>query len=276
MTNGSTLAPGLEVLALTTPTLPPATATNTLVVGQQRLLVIEPATPFAEQQATLWAYLEQRRAKGAEVAGIAITHHHIDHIGYAHKLRQQLGVPLYAHAETASRVDFPIDHLLEDGDEVELDAHHRVRAVFTPGHAPGHLVFVDLPTGTAHAGDLVAGIGTILIDPDDAGDMRHYLASLERLRQLDLRALVPAHGPVIEQPDSCLRHFIAHRLLREQRVIRALERGARDLSSTLADCYSDTPQALRPLAMRSLRAHLDKLEFEHRIARTGDRVKWLG
>lgn len=270
------LAPGLVVLPLRTPTLPPATTTNTLIVGERRLLVIEPATPHADAQAHLRRYLDDRRARGGRVVGIAVTHHHPDHIGFVDQLRTELDVPVYAHAETAARVPFVVDQPIGDAAAIDLDPGRRVRAVFCPGHAPGHLAFVDEATDIAHVGDLVAGEGTILIDPDDSGDMAAYLESLERVRNLHLQALVPAHGPVIDRPEHLLRHYHRHRLLREQRVVRALERGARDLSSTLADCYSDTPHHLWPLARRSLRAHLDKLERDGRLRRCGETIEWLG
>jgi ribonuclease/clavin/mitogillin len=93
------LAEGVRVVELRTPTLPPATATNTLVVGNRRLAVIEPATPYAEERADLDAVLG---ALGGEVVAILLTHHHVDHIGYAEELRARTGAPIYAHAETAS------------------------------------------------------------------------------------------------------------------------------------------------------------------------------
>ena len=60
---------------------------------------------------------------------------------------------------------------------------------FIPGHAPGHIVLVDDHSMSAIVGDMVAGIGAIIIDPDDAGDMRAYMDSLRQLRELSRRAL---------------------------------------------------------------------------------------
>ena len=64
------LADGVRVLGLRTPTLPPATATNTLVVGRRRLAVIEPATPYDEERRSLDALLERLVAAGGEVVAI--------------------------------------------------------------------------------------------------------------------------------------------------------------------------------------------------------------
>ncbi|MBA3545825.1 MAG: MBL fold metallo-hydrolase [Nannocystis sp.] len=263
------IAAGVRLLALRTPTLPPATATNTLVVGHRRLAVIEPATPFGEEQAALNGLLDALAGTGAEVAAILLTHHHQDHTGYATALRERTGAPIHAHALTAARLDFPVDVLLADGQEVALDDGFSLAAMYTPGHAPGHLVFCERRTGLAYAGDLVAGTGTILIDPEDDGDMIAYLASLERVAAAGPVALIPAHGPVLDDPQACLARYRAHRLMREQRILAAISSEWRAVSAILAEAYADTPVALWPLAASSLEAHLRKLDAEGRVLRRG-------
>lgn len=263
------LAEGVRVVELRTPTLPPATATNTLVVGNRRLAVIEPATPYAEERADLDAVLG---ALGGEVVAILLTHHHADHTGYAEELRARTGAPIYAHAETARRLGFAVDVLLSDGAEVELDAGFSLTALFTPGHAPGHLVYCERRSGVAYAGDMVAGVGTILIDPEDSGDMTEYLRSLDRIAAATPSLLVPAHGPVLRDPDGVVRRYKAHRQMREDRVLAAIFEEPRDLSEVLAAAYADTSRDLWWLASRSLEAHLRKLEAEGRVWRRGGAV----
>lgn len=267
------IAAGVRLLALRTPTLPPATATNTLVVGRKRLAVIEPATPYADEQAALDELLGALVGTGADVAAILLTHHHQDHTGYATALRERTGAPIHAHALTAARLDFPVDVLLADGEEVALDDGFTLTAMHTPGHAPGHLVFGERRSGLTYAGDLVAGTGTILIDPEDDGDMIAYLASLERVAAARPTALVPAHGPVLDDPQECLRRYRAHRLMREQRVLAAIPAAWRAVSAVLAEAYADTPPALWPLATRSLEAHLRKLATEGLVRRCGAEVR---
>lgn len=264
------LDPGVWRAPLQTPTLPPATATNTLIVGTRRLAVVEPATPDRDERAALDAMLAERAAAGAEVVAVLVTHHHGDHTGYAFELARRLGAPIYAHPLTAARLDFPVDVALADGDRLELDDGYALRALFTPGHAPGHLVYCEERTGIAYAGDLVAGVGTILIDPADGGDMSAYLDSLARLGAARPTALVPAHGPVITAPQECIERYITHRRQREARVLAALDAGARRMPELLAGAYSDTPREIWWLAERSLDAHLRKLEAEGRVRREGD------
>jgi ribonuclease/clavin/mitogillin len=270
------LEPGVWRVPLRTPTLPPATATNTLIVGTRRLAVVEPATPHGDEQAALDEFLNGRAAAGAEVAAVLVTHHHGDHVGYAFALARRLGAPIYAHAQTAARLDFPVDIALADGDRVELGDGYALRALFTPGHAPGHLVFCEERTGIAYAGDLVAGQGTILIDPSDGGDMAAYLHSLERVAAAHPAALVPAHGPVIDDPQACVARYLTHRRQREDRVLAALHAGASHISDILAFAYADTPREIWWLAERSLEAHLRKLEAEGRVRRDAGVVAVTG
>lgn len=269
---------GAWVLALDTPTLPPATATNTLVIGGDRLLIIEPATPHDRERARLDALLEQLRAEGRTPAAIAITHHHVDHVGYAVALRERLGVPILAHAETAARVEFDIDETIDDGWTIELGDGHVIEALHTPGHAPGHLLLWDRKAELAHVGDLVAGLGTIVVDVDDGGDMGVYLDSLrrmaarvrERVEHGAAPRFVPAHGPVLDDPVALLEHYIAHRLEREDKIRRVVvEQGKRAFVSILASAYADKPKSIWPIAAVALEAHLRKLVDDGELIRDG-------
>src|SRR4051812_425032 len=74
-------APWIRVLPLRTPTLPPATRTNCYIIGDAAdAVVIDPATPYADEQARLDAYLDELRIRITE---IVLTHHHVDHVGDA-------------------------------------------------------------------------------------------------------------------------------------------------------------------------------------------------
>jgi endoribonuclease LACTB2 len=254
------VAPGIRVLALRTPTLPPAAHTNVYLVGPDHgpVVVVDPGSPYPEEQAALDGVLAD-----LPITAIALTHHHGDHIGGANALVSRWSVPILAHAATAKRLEGIVEVTRELADEETI---HGMTCVFTPGHAEGHLCFeVAGPHGTTAtiAGDMVAGIGTILIDPSE-GDMAQYLASLERLLSRPAATLLPAHGPPIVDGPAKLREYLAHRQMREERVAGALADTPRDLGELVAIAYADTPRMLWPLAERSLRAHLDKLVNEGR------------
>ncbi len=269
-------APTIDVLAVRTPTLPPATHTNTFLVGTGQAVLVEPATPYQEEQDLMVDWVESARGRGIEPVAILATHHHPDHVGGAVALCERLSLPLWGHAMTAERLSgiVELDRLLEDGERIELGGPTKtaLTAVHTPGHAPGHLCFVDEASGIMIAGDMVASVGTIIVEPTD-GDMTLYLESLRRMASLEPVALLPAHGDLIADPQAILSFYIAHRLMREGKVLGALEAngGPARPSDLVARAYDDTPEALWPLALRSLEAHLIKLEREGRITREGDR-----
>jgi endoribonuclease LACTB2 len=271
------LAGGLWLCPVRTPTLPPATHTNCAIVGDRELVVIDPASPYAEEQAELDRALDHLCGDGARVVEIWLTHHHLDHVSGAAHLARRLGVPVAAHRLTAERLErvVAVDRHLVHGDARELagDPARRLRAVFTPGHAPGHLCFLEERTGIVIAGDMIAGLGTILIDPDE-GDMTEYLESLRRLKALEPRALLPAHGGVIADPAARLDAYVQHRLWREERVLAALSaRGPSAAAELVPAAYADVPAALHLLAERSLTAHLIKLAADGRARRAGD-ARW--
>jgi ribonuclease/clavin/mitogillin len=270
------VAPTIQMLPVRTPTLPPATHTNTFLVGTREAVVVEPATPYREEQDLMVEWVQAARLKGVEPVAILATHHHPDHVGGAMALKERLQLPLWAHAMTAQRLDgiVEVDMLIQDGERIVLDGPTptALSALHTPGHAPGHLCFTDEATGIMIAGDMVASVGTIIVEPTD-GDMLLYIESLRKMAELEPAALLPAHGDFIREPQAILSFYIEHRLMRERKVLEALEaRGKPSRPRHLvAQAYDDTPKHLWPLALQSIEAHLIKLEREGRIKKEGDR-----
>ena len=121
-------------------------------------------------------------------------------------------------------------------------------------------------------GDMVASMGTIIIDPPE-GNMAEYLRQLTRLRKRPQGVLFPAHGAPIVDGHGKLDHYVQHRLQRERKVLDALRAvGAGEPTDLLPVAYSDTPTQLYPLAARSCLAHLQKL-VEDGVAE-GDGVRF--
>jgi len=254
------LAPDLEVLALRTPTLPPATATNTVFVGA---FVIDPATPHDAERQTLLAAVLAAKERGRPVRAIVLTHHHRDHVGAAVWLASEAGLPIWAHARTAELLTgaIVVDRALAPGDD--LDGW---TVLHTPGHASGHIVLHDAARGFLVVGDMVATVGTIIVDPPD-GHMASYLASLAALRALGANIVIPAHGaPIIGLPEvhAHFTHYITHREAREARVLAALGESPAALPDVTRRAYPELAPFLLPLACRSALAHLEKLADEGR------------
>ncbi len=262
--------PGGAALPLRTPTLPPATHTNAVFVGRERVWIVDPGSPFEDGRRALAAALDNLERP---VAGIVLTHHHPDHVGAAAWLRERLGSPVLAHRETAARLEGPearggrglVTGTLDEGAILDGGApEDRWRVLHTPGHAPGHIVLWQPQRRGLVAGDMAAAVGTIVVQPPH-GDMARYLASLRRLVALAPAWLVPAHGGLVEPAVPHLQHYIDHRLARERAVLAAVDAGARTLAEITAGAYPDLPSSLYGLASCSAHAHLLKLAAEGRV-----------
>jgi len=252
---------GINVLALESDPLPPATHTNCMIVGDRELYVIDPGTDHDHEFEHLKVQIEHHLVTGGRVAAVLLTHSHRDHIGAATYLRDQFDVPIWSHAETNRQLGFDVDAFLEDNQVIDVpgDPGWRLRCLHTPGHDPGHLCFLEENTQTLLGGDIVAQMGTIVIAPQIEGNMQHYLDSLNRLLDEEFRVILPAHGLPIGKAKEKIQATIDHRLAREQKLIDALNRGFRSMEDLIAQVYNDVDPSIRPLAEQSLLAHLQKL-----------------
>ncbi len=223
------------------------TGTNSWIVGRAPAWVIDPGPALPAHLDALQAELERRGGLG----GIALTHDHADHAEAVPALRERLGAAPVA----AARADVELP--LRDGDRAGP-----LEALATPGHAPDHLAFVL--GEIAFSGDAVLGTGSVFVAPDP-GALAGYLAGLQRLRARKLVLICPGHGPLVEDPAAKLDEYVAHRLERERLVLDALARGLRSADELLDAAWADAPAALRPAAMVTLAAHLDKLADEGRL-----------
>jgi len=252
-----------------TPTKPPATHTNCyLIYSSRELLIIDPGSPYEDEQQALAGCIDELIAEGRTVREIVLTHMHPDHIGGVNALQMHLGgyVTVAAHRLTAEPLAdvIRVDRFIEDDQIIKLDGSPEIslRAVHTPGHARGHLCFYEECTGTLISGDNIVGLGSVLIDPPE-GNMRDYLRSLERMRaQPNLSVIFGGHGPAIANPYAKIDEYISHRLAREQNILKAIRDGATTPKDIVARVYTDVSPKAHAMAERSVLAHLEKLEAD--------------
>jgi glyoxylase-like metal-dependent hydrolase (beta-lactamase superfamily II) len=224
--------------------------TNSWIVGRDPAYVIDPGPADESHLDALLSELEARGGAGA----ILLTHDHRDHAEAVPVLRERTGAPL-----AAARGDAAI--ALADGVRIGP-----LRAIPTPGHAADHFAFIA--GSVCFTGDLVLGRGSVFVAAEP-GALRAYLASLERLRALELELIAPGHGPLVTDPAAKLDAYIAHRLERERQLLEALAEGIRDRDELLDRVWAMTPAELRPAAAATLDAHLGKLAEEGRLPADG-------
>jgi glyoxylase-like metal-dependent hydrolase (beta-lactamase superfamily II) len=183
------LPAGVEAILAPNPSLMTGPGTNTFVIREHSdsgpYVVIDPGPDSEEHLQTI----TQKTHPGP--AAILITHGHPDHLEGAAHLRELTGAPILAWSREGSP---PADDTLADGQVVQVGRRH-LQALHTPGHRFDHLCFWLPDSAALFAGDLVAGTGTVVIAPPE-GDLVEYLTSLRRLADLDLKLILPAHGPV--------------------------------------------------------------------------------
>ncbi|HEV8239881.1 MAG TPA: MBL fold metallo-hydrolase [Thermoanaerobaculia bacterium] len=256
--------PGVVMVPLRTPTLPPATHTNAYLLGTGPMVLVDPGSPYPQEQDRLHAAIAAATSQlGRRLNAIWITHHHPDHVGGVAAAAAAFDVPVAAHPATAERLaarGIRVNAFFHDGERAELGPGFHVRILHTPGHARGHLAFLVEEDSTLLCGDLLSALSTIVIDPPE-GNMRDYLASLERCRELRPRFLFPAHGPVLRDGERVLTQLIDHRRDREARVLAAWKSGVHEADAIVPLAYdeAEVPPPLRPIAARQVLAHLDHL-----------------
>ncbi len=264
--------PAIRVIPLATPTLPPATHTNALLVGDKDLVLIDPGSPWDDQLESLRDIIDVViHDTGGKLTEIWLTHHHGDHIGGVEWVRNYYNVPVAAHSDSLSKLSergISVDRVLADGQILELAGPRglRFRAIHSPGHAKGHLCFYEENQRVLIAGDMVAGSSTIVIDPPE-GNMGDFLASLERLAALDIDVLLPSHGTMINEPSRLLDKTRQHRLMREARILEVWQSGTTDPESIVDVVYEELAPEARPIAARQIIAHFEHLKEIGRIER---------
>lgn len=262
------MRPGVVMFPLLTHTLPPAVTTNAYLLGLRDAVLVDPGAADPRELDRLEAALAAARERlGRRVTALWLTHHHPDHVGGVERLRASLGVPVLAHPLTAERLagrGIEVDGELRDGERVHLGDDFSVLVLHTPGHARGHLCFLEEEQRSLLCGDMVSGVSMIVVDPPE-GDMDDYLGSLEKLAALRPGTLFPGHGPAIKNGVAKLREYIDHRLWREGRILEAWSAGKRRPSEMLPTVYDDVPQQAWPIAERQILAHLDRLRKQGRL-----------
>lgn len=233
-----------------------------------------------------------------KLAHIIVTHHHIDHCGGAHALRQATGARICLHptearllsewrAAAPQDMDIPAepqtlaerlgawrrataqttaDCLVQGGDTVQV-GDVTLKVIDTPGHTLGSISLYLREEGVLFTGDTVLGLGTVAIMPPPHGDMALYMQSLERLKGYQAALLCPGHGPPVRDVARKLQELIDHRRERERQILAAVGQGRGRLETLLAELYPELDRRLVGMARGQLLAHLAKLESEGRIAR---------
>lgn len=232
--------------------------TNTWILGRPGgpSVVVDPGPPDE-------THLRAVQAEAGEVVVTVLTHRHVDHSEGLPRFAELTGAG--ARAADPAYVIPTGDHdgRLRDGDLIE-GTDLTIRALATPGHTSDStsLLVTSERGAWLLTGDMVLGRGTTVITHPD-GDLGAYLDSLEVLlqavREHDVSAILPGHGPVVSEPERLLRFYREHRLGRLEQVREALRLGDETAAQIVTRVYAEVDRSLWPAAEQSVRAQLDYL-----------------
>jgi glyoxylase-like metal-dependent hydrolase (beta-lactamase superfamily II) len=268
---------------------------DTLLGGWQRVtagyLVEGPAPLLVETGSqssvpALLAALADEGVSADHLAGVAVTHIHLDHAGgvgdvarafpratvYVHgKGARHLADPSRLVASAAmvygdlldslyGRLDpTPSDriHVLEDGEDIDVGGGRRLTTVDSPGHAKHHLALHASDSGILFAGDAVgvrlpdAGVLRPSTPPPDF-DLDQALTSLRRFADRRPSGVALAHYGLVPDPLDTLDEA-GETLRRWAEVAEAAWREGRDIAAALDDAFAGELSSTDP-------AHREKLE----------------
>ncbi len=256
------LAPGVRRLIAPNPGMMTGPGTNTYLVGEKTIAVIDPGPQIQSHIAAI------QSLAAAEIHWVLVTHTHRDHSPAAWQLAKETGAELLGQRAPSGRHQdqtFKPERILEDGDSLRTE-EFLLTAVHTPGHASNHLCYLHGEHRLLFTGDHIINGSTVVIDPPD-GNMRHYIESLRRLKSVDVASIAPGHGERIDEPYKVIDWIINHRLERESKVVTALQEHSGLTSMALVPhVYADVDADRFTWAERSLLAHLQKLADEGRAS----------
>jgi glyoxylase-like metal-dependent hydrolase (beta-lactamase superfamily II) len=256
------VAPGVRRLLAPNPSPFTYSGTQTYIVGEGAVAVIDPGPDLEQHVAAILA-----ATAGERIEAICCTHTHRDHSPASRALAAASGAPIAGcaplaieddgpRADAAFDFDYRPGRILADGEALDGEGW-TLTAVATPGHTSNHLCFAF--DDILFTGDHVMGWSTTVIAPPD-GDMAAYMNSLDLLLKRDDRAYLPAHGPAVGKPRAHVRALIVHRRMREKQILKLLGEGEGWIEAMVEAMYVGTDRRLYPAAGRSVLAHLIDLE----------------
>lgn len=217
---------------------------------------------------------EALRSARSRLDQVLVTHGHADHASGAPSIAAAHAGALFRKRPWPGQDEqFDVTwRPIDEGNVIQAGAD-TLQVLHTPGHSPDHLAFWHEQSGTMFTGDLVVAGSSVMIHTSKGGNLWQYMQTLERLRAMAPRVLLPAHGPQVDDPAALLTGYLEHRRQREQQVIAALRAGHQTVEAIAESIYHGLDSVLMAAARENVRAHLQKLEADG-VAAEHDAEHW--
>jgi len=249
--------------------------TNTYLVGSghKRLLIDAGEGNVPEYTQNLAKVLDTEKCS---LKDLVITHWHHDHVGGVKDVlkvgcQDDVTVHKFPRLEDDIIPGVQVSELV-DKQQISVEGA-TCEVLHTPGHTTDHVILYLKEENAVFSADCILGEGTAVFE-----SLYHYMQSLERILEIQPSIIYPGHGPVIEDPVQKIQYYIKHRLAREEQILSCLKSYGQDGIDSMGivkDVYKDTPTNLHRAANVNVQHHLEKLETERKVAKTGSVWKVL-
>jgi glyoxylase-like metal-dependent hydrolase (beta-lactamase superfamily II) len=238
--------------------------TNTYLLGESEIAVIDPGPADAEHLEAILA------AAGAPIRWVVATHTHRDHSPLAAELARRSGaevIGLLPPKDGRQDENFAPQRQPADAERLVLGDLELI-AIHTPGHASNCVCYFLERERLLITGDhVLEGVSPVILPPD--GNMADYLNSLDKLFAYDFEHIAPGHGDLMGQGKRVVKALREHRLAREAKVLRSLAKlTAADIGTLTPLVYDDVPADRHQWARLTLEAHLIKLAGDDRVSQS--------
>jgi len=131
-----------------------------------------------------------------------------------------------ANPEMMEFARFVLPDTALDGGEVISAGPFTFKVLWTPGHSPGHICLYEPERKILISGDHILPTITPVIELHPrSGDnpLDDYLNSLDAMRSLDVRLVLPGHGSPFSDLQSRIEQIIRHHKQRNEAILKAVE-----------------------------------------------------
>jgi glyoxylase-like metal-dependent hydrolase (beta-lactamase superfamily II) len=124
--------------------------------------------------------------------------------------------------------DLPF-HILKEGDTISI-GDYLFKCIETPGHTWGHMCLYEPKKKIFVAGDLILNDITpnIQLWSDEWNPLKEYLASLDKVNELDIELVLPGHRGIFKNYKERIRELKHHHQIRLEEVISILQKGSKN------------------------------------------------
>lgn len=204
-------------------------------------------------------------------------------------LREEHGVGFDAEPPPDGGKPRKMDLCFSGGETIRLRDDWTLEVLHVPGHSHGHLALYDPSHKAAFVGDAIHGRGCPKAEGGLAIPVTYYyvdlyLSTLRYFEGLAIDILYSGHWPVMRGEE--VRDFVAESRqtveLFDRVILASLEKNPagltlKELIAGVADAAGDWPSQACPVAMFSVKGHMDRLEQrgKARTVRGARPVKWV-